>query len=109
MILLDRRGRLGPRHLRHAHVHDDNIRNETVDLDYGLATVRALTDDLDVLLKIQELSEAASDVHVVVDDEDTQVCFPSLEQARSQEAVAVDTLSTPTAGDLIENPTYHPI
>jgi len=109
MILLDRRGRLGPRHLGHAHVHDDYIRSESVDLVYGLAAVRALTDDLDVLMKIQELSEAASDVHVVVDDEDTQVCFPSLEQARSQEAVAVDTLSTPTAGDLIENPTYHPI
>jgi len=78
MILLDRRGRLGPRHLRHAHVHNDNIRSETVDRDYGLAAVRALTDDLDVLLKIQELSEAASDVNVVVDDEDTQLYFPFL-------------------------------
>ena len=44
------------------------LQRATNDLVYGLATIRALTNDLDVLLEIQKLTEAASHVHVVVDD-----------------------------------------
>jgi hypothetical protein len=70
---LDDRGRFGPRHLRHTHVHDDDIGIQAPDLADGLAPVRALTHYLDVLLEVQQLAQSAAHVDIVIDNENSHI------------------------------------
>src|SRR5580704_17937973 len=63
-------GGLDTVHHRHPDVHHDDVRPEArSDLD-GLAAVARLTDDLQVVLRVDERGERGTEQRLVVDDED---------------------------------------
>jgi hypothetical protein len=59
-----------PVHLRHAHVHQDDVRLQALGLGHCVTAVCRLADDLDVLLGLEDHPEARADERLVVDDQD---------------------------------------
>jgi hypothetical protein len=58
--------------VRHADVHDDDVRVRTQDELDRLAAVLRLTDDLDVVGGIEHRANAAAHDRLVVDDDDLE-------------------------------------
>ena len=64
--------RLDAVELRHAHVHQHDVRREPLPFGDRLEPVRGFADDLDVLLRFEDHAEARAHECLVVDDQDAQ-------------------------------------
>jgi hypothetical protein len=64
-------GRLEPGHVRHGHVHQDDVRAELRSEREGIVTVDGFSDDQHLAGRDQQTGQGSTDSSVVVDDENT--------------------------------------
>ena len=67
--ILEKLRRLDPAHLGHGQVHQHDVRAEALSLVDGLAAVRRLPRDDDVILELEQHLQSVADDRVVIGDE----------------------------------------
>ena len=58
---------------RQAEVHEDHVRRQLLDRGERLAARAGLADDLDVVLELEDVADAAPEQGVAVDDDDPRL------------------------------------